>query len=53
VELTEKAEDLGNAIALNSLMFNGARLLGPTVAGMLIGLLGEGVCFIVSKKTSS
>ena len=48
VELIEKAEDLGNAIALNSLMFNGARLVGPAVAGILIGLLGEGVCFLIN-----
>jgi MFS family permease len=48
VELIEKAEDLGNAIALNSFMFNGARLVGPAVAGILIGLLGEGVCFLIN-----
>jgi len=48
VELIEKTEDLGNAIALNSLMFNGARLIGPAVAGLLIGLLGEGVCFLIN-----
>ena len=48
VELIEKAEDLGNAIALNSLMFNGARLVGPAVAGILIGLLGESVCFLIN-----
>lgn len=48
VELIEKAEDLGNAIALNSLMFNGARLVGPAVAGILIGFLGEGVCFLIN-----
>jgi MFS family permease len=48
IELIEKAEDLGNAIALNSLMFNGARLVGPAIAGILIGLLGEGVCFLIN-----
>ncbi|MFB3925703.1 MAG: MFS transporter [Syntrophales bacterium] len=48
IELIEKTEDLGNAIALNSLMFNGARLIGPAVAGLLIGLLGEGVCFLIN-----
>ena len=36
IELVEKKEDLGNAIALNSSMFNGARLLGPSMAGILI-----------------
>jgi len=48
VELIEKPEDLGNAIALNSFMFNGARLVGPAVAGILIGLLGEGICFLIN-----
>jgi MFS family permease len=48
VELIDKAEDLGNAIALNSLMFNGARFVGPAVAGILIGILGEGVCFLIN-----
>ena len=48
IELIEKPEDLGNAIALNSFMFNGARLVGPAVAGVLIGILGEGVCFLMN-----
>jgi len=48
VELIEKKEDLGNAIALNSSMFNAARLLGPSIAGVLIGLVGEGVCFFLN-----
>jgi len=48
VELVEKKEDLGNAIALNSSMFNAARLLGPSIAGMLIGLVGEGMCFLLN-----
>ncbi|MGZ3593663.1 MAG: MFS transporter [Syntrophales bacterium] len=48
VEMIERQEDLGNAIALNSFMFNGARLVGPAVAGILIGLLGEGVCFLIN-----
>jgi MFS family permease len=48
VELVEKREDLGNAIALNSFMFNGARLVGPSVAGILIAILGEGMCFLLN-----
>ena len=48
VELVEKKEDLGNAIALNSSMFNAARLVGPSIAGVLIGLVGEGVCFLLN-----
>jgi MFS family permease len=38
-------EDLMNAIALNSSMFNGARVIGPAVAGILVAKLGEGWCF--------
>jgi len=45
VQMVEKREDLGNAIALNSFLFNGARLVGPSVAGVLISILGEGMCF--------
>jgi len=45
VEMIEHREDLSNAIALNSTMVNGARLIGPTIAGLLIGAMGEGVCF--------
>ena len=38
-------EDLMNAIALNSSMFNGARIVGPAIAGILIAKIGEGWCF--------
>jgi len=48
VEMVEKKEDLGNAIALNSSMVNGARLLGPSIAGMLIAFTGEGICFLLN-----
>lgn len=48
VEMVDERQDLGNAIALNSTMFNGARLAGPTVAGLLIALAGEGVCFLLN-----
>jgi MFS family permease len=48
VEMIEKREDLGNAIALNSSMVNAARLLGPSIAGILIATAGEGVCFLVN-----
>jgi len=41
-------EDLGNAIALNSSIFNGARIVGPAVAGLVTGLWGEGVCFALN-----
>jgi MFS family permease len=48
VQIIEKKEDLGNAIALNSAMFNGARLVGPPVAGILVALTGEGICFLLN-----
>jgi len=48
VEMVDSREDLGNAIALNSSMVNGARLLGPSIAGALIAATGEGICFLVN-----
>ncbi len=39
--------DLGNAIAINSSMANGARLVGPAIAGMVIAAYGEGWCFLI------
>ena len=47
VEMIEDRKDLSNAIALNSTMFNGARLIGPSIAGLLIAWVGEGYCFLV------
>ncbi len=41
-------EDLMNAIALNSSMFNGARIVGPAVAGILVAMIGEGWCFFAN-----
>jgi MFS family permease len=41
-------EDLINAIALNSSMFNGARIIGPAVAGILVAAIGEGWCFFAN-----
>jgi MFS family permease len=48
IQMVEKKEDLSNAIALNSSMVNGARLIGPSVAGVLIAATGEGVCFLLN-----
>lgn len=48
IEMVEKKEVLGNAIALNSLMFNGARLIGPSIAGVMLATTGEGVCFLIN-----
>ncbi len=41
-------DDLGNAIALNSSMFHGARLVGPAIAGFFISAFGEGACFLLN-----
>jgi MFS family permease len=48
IEMVERKQDLGNAIALNSSMVNGARLIGPSVAGVLIATTGEGICFLIN-----
>jgi MFS family permease len=48
VDMIENKEDLGNAIALNSLMFNIARFIGPTIAGILVAAFGEGMCFLLN-----
>jgi MFS family permease len=47
VEMTSR-EDLINAIALNSSAFNGARIVGPAVAGILVAAVGEGWCFFAN-----
>src|SRR5262249_45584779 len=43
VEMVDR-EDMVNAIALNSSMFNGARIVGPAIAGALVSAIGEGWC---------
>ncbi|MGA7295446.1 MAG: MFS transporter, partial [Terriglobales bacterium] len=47
IEMVEDHGDLGNAIALNSSLVNAARLIGPSVAGLLIAAVGEGYCFLI------
>ena len=47
-DMVENREDLGNAIALNSSIVNGARLVGPSIAGLLVATLGEGICFLLN-----
>jgi MFS family permease len=47
VQMVDDRADLGNAIAINSSMANGARLIGPAIAGVLIGAFGEGWCFLI------
>ena len=48
VDLVETPADLSNAIALNSSMINAARLIGPSLAGLLVSTAGEGVCFVLN-----
>jgi MFS family permease len=48
VEMIEDKDDLGNAIALNSTIYNSARLLGPAFAGFVIVIVGEGICFLIN-----
>src|SRR5580693_8390509 len=47
VQMVDGRTDLSNAIALNSTMVNGARLLGPALAGIIIAAVGEGYCFLI------
>ena len=48
IYMIDDRKDLGNAIALNSAMFNGSRLIGPFIAGVLIATVGEGICFLIN-----
>jgi MFS family permease len=48
IDMVEDKKDLGNAIALNSTMFNSARLIGPSIAGLVIAAAGEWVCFFLN-----
>ncbi len=48
IQMVDKKEDLGNAIALNSSMVNLARIIGPSIAGVLIATTGEGMCFLLN-----
>jgi MFS family permease len=47
VQMVEDRRDLGNAIAINSSMVNLARLVGPSLAGLIIAVYGEGYCFAI------
>ncbi len=47
VQMVENRGDLANAIAINSSMVNGARLIGPAIAGIIIAAFGEGWCFLI------
>jgi len=48
IYMIDDRKDLGNAIALNSAMFNGTRFIGPFIAGVLIATTGEGICFLIN-----
>ena len=48
IRLVEDEQDLGNGIALTSSLFNVTRLVGPSIAGMVIAVVGEGVCFLMN-----
>jgi MFS family permease len=48
IQMLKRPEDLNNAIALNSTMFNGARLIGPAISGLLIESTGEAFCFLLN-----
>jgi MFS family permease len=48
VDMISERDDLGNAIALNSTMVNMARLIGPSIGGILIAVAGEGACFLLN-----
>jgi MFS family permease len=47
IQMVESRDDLSNAIALNSSMVNASRLIGPSLAGILIAVAGEGYCFLI------
>jgi MFS family permease len=48
VQLLDRREDLANAIALNSMLMNGTRLIGPSIGGLLIAAFDETVCFALN-----
>ena len=47
VDMIEDRADLPNAIALNSSMVNGSRIIGPSIGGVIIAAVGEGWCFMI------
>ena len=47
VQMVDDRNDLSNAIAINSSMANGGRLIGPAIAGLVIAAVGEGWCFLI------
>lgn len=47
-DMLDNREDMNNAIALNSIIINASRLVGPSIAGILIAVVGEGICFLLN-----
>ena len=47
IQMVEDRDDLPNAIALNSSLVNGTRLIGPSIAGVIIAVVGEAWCFMI------
>ncbi len=47
IQMVDRREDLLNAIALNGTMVNSASLVGPAIAGVVVGAFGEGYCFLI------
>jgi len=47
VHMVDDPDDLANAIALNSTMVNGSRIIGPSIGGVIIAAVGEGWCFMI------
>ncbi|MGB4268108.1 MAG: MFS transporter [Spirochaetota bacterium] len=52
-DMVAEKELLSNAIALNSVVFNSTRLIGPPLAGLLVAQFGEGICFLINTTTFS
>jgi MFS family permease len=48
IEMIDDRNDLANAIALNSSLVNTARLIGPSIAGIIVAAFGEGICFLLN-----
>jgi len=53
IQLLDRREDLPNAIALNSMLMNGTRLIGPSIGGVLIAAVGEQWCFVLNAVSYS
>nr|HPG35567.1 MFS transporter [bacterium] len=48
VQIVDRKDDIGNAIALNSTTFHASRLVGPPLAGVIIAVANEGICFLIN-----